>query len=158
MKLAAKHIPDVIIKAHNLKPLIYDGYVYCKITGGMRVLPHAACLAWEKLTKLLTNNNYVQSLTVPGLWKSSISNQAFILTVDNFGIRCTNAKDLHHLEDTLNKEYQTTIDLTGLKYLGFDLKWNCNKKTCILLMPNNIKNLLQKLQFTKDPADAKSPF
>ena len=46
MKLNAKHIPDVIISNYNLNPIIYNGYMYCEITGGMYGLPHAARQAW----------------------------------------------------------------------------------------------------------------
>ena len=49
----------MIIKAHNLEPLIYDSHIYYKITDGICSLPHATCLAREKLKKLLINNGYV---------------------------------------------------------------------------------------------------
>ena len=102
MKLTIKFIPQIIIDNYNLAPLVCNGFVYCEITGGMYGLPHAARLAWKKLHNLLTTNNYHESISVPELWTSSISDLAFVLIVDDFGIRCTNPKDLRHLESCLN--------------------------------------------------------
>jgi len=157
MRLAIKFIPQIIIDNYNLAPLVHNGYVYCEITGGMYGLPHAARLAWIKLHNLLTTNNYHESVSVPGLWTSSISDLAFVLIVDDFGIRYTNPKDLRHLESCLNQQYQTTLDLTGSKFLGFDLHWNYHKRTCVLSMPNYIPTLLKKLKF-KQTKKTHSPF
>ena len=157
MKLNARHIPEIIVNNYNLRPLIHNGFVYCEITGGMHGLPHAARQAWQKLHHLLTNNGFRQSMSVPGLWKSTINDLAFVLVVDDFVIRCTNVNDFHHLNKVLNHEYETTIDLTGTKFLGFDLKWDYTKRTCALSMPTCIPSLLHKLSFVQQPSPTHSP-
>ena len=49
------------------------------------------------------------------------------------------------------------MDITGSKFLGFDLNWDYKHRTCILSMPDYIPNLLKKLNFTKSN-DVHTPF
>ena len=77
--------------------------------------------------------------------------------VDDFGVRFTNVEDFYKLNSILNIEYETTIDLSGTKFLGFDLDWNYTKRTCILSMPEYIPSLLKKLNFVQNHSPTHSP-
>lgn len=46
---------------------------------------------------------------------------AFSLVLDDFSMLHINKSNLDKLFYALNKEYQTTADLTGSKFLGFNL-------------------------------------
>ena len=87
--------------------------------------------------------SYIESISVPGLLTSNISDLTFVLIVKNFGVRYTNLKDIRYLELFLNQQYQTTLDLPSSKSLVFNLNQNYYTKMCILSKPNYNHTLLK---------------
>ena len=48
----------------------------------------------------------------------------FALCVDDFGIKYHSQKDLDHLQQTLKKYYDISVDKDGQNYCGLTLEWN----------------------------------
>ena len=121
MKFNVKNKPKIIINSYDFLDKVHNGYIHCEIIAGMHDLLHVAILVWEKLKKLLLTHLYIQSSVVPGLWLSRKSSLSLALIIDDVGVKHTNIHDLNKLMSEINTEYQTTVDLTGSKILGFNL-------------------------------------
>ena len=53
---------------------------------------------------------------MPGLWTHETRPISFTLVVDDFGVKYTREKDVHHLMSALKKNYEITDDWKGAKY------------------------------------------
>ena len=60
MRLPITVIPQEIIDAYNLLPLLHNGYIYMEIQKGMYGLPQAGILANNLLTERLAPHGYYQ--------------------------------------------------------------------------------------------------
>ena len=107
--------------SYDLHNKVHNGCIHYGIIGGIHGLLHAARLAREKLKKLLLKHLFIQSYVVPGLWLSRKSSLSLALIIDDVGVKHTNIHDLNKLISVTNTKYQTTVDLTGSKILGFNL-------------------------------------
>ena len=58
MRLPLTIIPQEIVDAYNLKELAEDGWVYCRIDGGMYGLPQAGKIAHDVLVNRLRTTGY----------------------------------------------------------------------------------------------------
>ena len=61
---------------------------------------------------------------IPSIWCHKTLPTKFALCVDNFGIKYTNTAHVHHLVNTLEKYYKTSIDCEAKHYCGLTLDWN----------------------------------
>jgi hypothetical protein len=88
MRLKLANMPEDVIKHYCLHDIATpDRYVYCKICLGMYGLPLAGIIAQELLAKRLKEHGYFQSKTTPKLWTHERCPIAFILVINNFGVK-----------------------------------------------------------------------
>ncbi len=66
-------------------------------------LKQAAILAYETVYNLLTPSGYTPVLGSLGLWKHKTNSITFCLCVDDFSVKYSDKKDLHHLKSALEK-------------------------------------------------------
>ena len=158
MWIPYKYFPKDIINRYNLsKKVTSNGKVYVKINCGMYGLKQAAILAYETVTKLLTDAGYILIPGSIGLWKHSTHKLMFALCVDDFGVQYYNKADVYHLITTLSKIYKVTEDWTGQNFLGLELDWNYDQGYLNISMPSYIKNTLSKLQHVSTISPQYSP-
>ena len=67
-------------------------------------------LAYQNLSKLLTDGEYEHIVGSLGMWKHKTRNILFRLCVDDFGVKYHNKEDAQHLHDCIVKEYTCKID------------------------------------------------
>merc|ERR1712011_56253 len=80
MWIPYKYFPQDIITRYNLDQKVTpNDKIYVKIKQGMYGLKQAAILAYETVTKLLTEAGYQLIPGSTGLWKHSINNIMFAL-------------------------------------------------------------------------------
>ena len=82
-----------------------------------------------------------------GLWTNTKKGLTFTLVVDYFSIKYKTETQAQHLIDTLKTKYEVSEDWTGGLYIGIFLKWNYNKRTCNISIPNYVSKALEKLNF-----------
>ena len=128
MKIRLDMIPDKIISQYNLHDIADNGWIYCEIKKGMYGLTPAVKTVNEQLAKHLAPYNYAPVNHTPGLWRHHTRSITFTLVVDNFGIKYTNIADIHHLQNSLRKQYDITTNMTGTLYCGLTLTWHYNKR------------------------------
>ena len=149
MKLLISIILNEIIQQYNLHDIVSDRWVYLEILKGMYGLKQAGKIAHDELVKHLAPYGYKPARHTPGYWKHGNKPIAFVLCVDDFGIKYTkytNKQDLDHLQQALKEKYNIKEDLTGNLYCGISLKWDYNKRTIKLFIPNYVKCALHKFQ------------
>jgi len=64
----------------------------------MAYLPQAGAISHRHLTKHLNNHGIKESKFTPGFWLNKERNIAFVLIVDNFGVKFINMKDAESFE------------------------------------------------------------
>ena len=106
----------------------------------------AGKITHDELAKYLAPYGYKPARYTPGYWKHDNTPVSFVLCVNNFGIKYKNKQDLDHLRKALKYKYNIKEDLTGNLYCGIHLKWDYNKRTVKLTMPNYVKHALHKFQ------------
>eukprot|EP00804_Cyclotella_cryptica_P003570 CCRYP_002171-RA/>CCRYP_002171-RA protein AED:0.39 eAED:0.39 QI:0/0/0/1/0/0/5/0/250 len=65
---------------------------------------------------------------VPGLWCHKQRPIQFSLVVDNFGVKYTCRKHVHHLLIILDEHNNVTVDWKGARYIGITLDWDYAKR------------------------------
>ena len=114
MNIPLRWFPQDIIDQYKIMYLIdKDVFVYVKIRKGIYGLKQAACIAFDRLVKLMKPHGYYPIRSNPGIWCQETLPTKFALCVDNFGIKYTNPTHTHHLVDTLKKYYTISIDWGG---------------------------------------------
>ena len=66
------------------------------------------------------------------------------LCVDTFGIKYHSNEDLNHLQQTLKKYYEISLDKDGQNYCGLTLEWNYKESYVDVSMPHYITKALHK--------------
>ena len=84
-------------------------------------LKQASVLAYQNLTKLLTNGGYQHIVESLGMQKHKTRKTHFCLCVDDFGVKYCSKEDVQHLHDTHEKKYTCKIEWTGEKILGYKI-------------------------------------
>ena len=146
MKIPYKEIPEEIINQYELNKIEHNGYIYLEIRKGMPGLKQAGNIANQRLTKHLAKFGYTPVEHTPSLWKHNTRPIMFTLVVDDFGVKYQGIEHFRHLHTALQLQYDTTVDMTGNKYLGLSINWNYEKQHVDISMPNYIKKAL--LRFT----------
>ena len=72
---------------------------------------------------------------------------AFVLVVDNFGIKCNSLDHLHHLKAALEMKPAATLDIARSFCIGTSLKWNYLVKEVTCSMPSYVHKLLERLKY-----------
>ena len=149
-KINLSDIPAEFVNEYNLTSLSHNGWIHFEILKGVYGLPQAGRLANDLLRQRLNHDGYNETTTTPGLWKHKSRPIIFVLTVDDFAIQYVGKENALHLEQTLNKHYETTTDWIGSKFAGINLKWNYHsnhsQRSCHLSMPGYIQKILIKYQ------------
>jgi hypothetical protein len=135
MRLKITNIPDEIIEQYNLRELVDDGYVYCKITKGMYGLPQTGIIAQNLLAKRLSKQGYHQSKIIPGFWMHETRPTIFTLVVNDFAIKIMSEDDANHLINILKKDCTITVDREAMKYIGLTIEWDYNYGKVHMHMP-----------------------
>jgi hypothetical protein len=146
MKIPVELIPAEIMTAYNLHEKVHNGYVYIEIQKGMYGLPQAGLLANQLLAKRLAKFGYYQATHTHGLWKHTWRPIQFTLVVDDFGVMYVGKEHADHLADALRQHYQISVDWKGELYCGMTLKWNYEKRTVDISMPEYIMAVMHKYQ------------
>ena len=77
-----------------------------KFPKGMYGLPQAGKVASDFLIPRLAAAGYHETGVIPGLFKHESNSVTFALVVDDFLIKYSDKKDLDHLKNTLNENYE----------------------------------------------------
>ena len=145
MKLPIDIIPQEIIDQYNLLPLVHtDNHVYLEITKGMYGLPQAGRIANDQLREHLEKHGYVHSNVTNGLWTHKTRDTVFTLVVDDFAVKYTSKENIDHLFSALKEIYRITIDWEGKHFIGIDLNWDYDARTCELSMPDYVRKALER--------------
>jgi hypothetical protein len=78
--------------------------------------------------------------------------------VDNFGIEYVDTKDAEHLLLALRSHYDITVDWTGNKFSGINIKRDYNKRTCCRTMNGYINAIQQYYKHTTPTKPKHSPY
>ena len=136
MYIPAWAIPPDIMEQYDLHDKISNGKVLAEVRTGIYGLPQAGRLAYLKLVKSLATNRYLPTGKTPGLFRHITRPVLFNLVVDDFGVKYKGKQHAQHLIDTLKKHYEITVDWEGKLFCGIHLKWDYDKRTVELSMPN----------------------
>jgi hypothetical protein len=146
MRVPIHMIPDEIMEAYNLTPLIKNGFVYVEIQRGVYGLPQAGKIANDQLIQFLKPHGYAPVPLTPGLWKHKTRNLVFSLVVDDFGVKYVDRSEAEHLLTTLEIFYKVSTDWSGTRYIGLTLAWDYEKRTCDVSMPGYVERAIQRFQ------------
>ncbi len=157
MRVPIAMISDDIMDQYKLHNLVHNGYVYCEIRRGMYGLPQAGRIANDQLQRFLAPHGYKPCAHTSGLWKHESRPIQFTLVVDNFGVKYVQKADADHLMTCLKEHYAVSEDWEGTRYVGLTLKWDYDKRTCIISMPGYIARVLQRFQHPKPSHSENAP-
>jgi hypothetical protein len=124
MRFHTQQIPDDIMEAYKLGPLVHHAYVYIKITKGMYGLPQAGKIANKLLAKCLARHGYFQARHTHGLWKHTWRPIQFTLLIDDFGVKYIGKEHANHLHTAIKESYKCSTDWAGELYCGIKLQWD----------------------------------
>ncbi len=145
LHIPAKYFSPEFRQIYDLHGKIHsDGYVYCRIIKGMYGLKQAAILAYKLLLKRLARHRYTPIPLMDGLFKHITRKTIFALCVDNFGVKYHSQDDLMHLQTTLQKYYDVSVDKEGKNYCGINLTWNYQQGYVDIDMPHYVQKALKK--------------
>ena len=136
MRIPINVIPTEILEVYQ--HLIYKDHLYLEVSKGIYGLPQAGKLANDQLIRHLAPYGYSPCSITPGLWKHDTRNIAFLLVVDDFGIKYTDRRDAEHLLNALKTSYKVSVDEDGERYCGLILKWDYQRRHCDISMPGYI--------------------
>ena len=120
-------------------------------------LKQATKLDSDNIIKVLQPYGYSPDPISPNIWKHHTRPTKFCLCVDDFRVKYFSTDDLHHLIMALQTTFEISIDKTGDKYYGLQLKWNYPQGFVDVSMPTFIKSILEKLQHPPPSKPQHSP-
>ena len=107
-------------------------------------LKRAAILAYELLLNRLTTHEYSTIPLTDGLFRHNTRKPIFALCVDEFGIKYHSQDDLMHLQATLQKYYDVSVDKEGKNYCGLNLTWKYQQGYVDIDMPHYVQKVFKK--------------
>jgi hypothetical protein len=84
-------------------------------------LPQAGILANKLLHQCLLPHGYYKCNNAPGLWKHKARPIAFMLVINDFGVKYVGKEHADHLIQCIKEIYELTEDWTGDVYCGIKL-------------------------------------
>ena len=111
---------------------------------GLYGLKQAAILVYKLLVQHLAEGGYHQISFTNVLFKHKTLKTVFALCVDDFGIKYHSQKDLDHLQQTLRKYYDISVDKDGQNYCGLTLESNFLEGYVDVSMPQYVAKVLHK--------------
>ena len=157
MRIPVHIVPKEIVERYKLKGLEHNGYYYVEINKGMYGLPQAGKIANDLLVLRLKAAGYTECTLTPGLFRHTTRSIVFCLVVDDFAVKYTNKEDVEHLLATLQQHYKISVSWEGDKYLGMQLKWDYETRTCDISMPDYIPRALTRFQHATPATPEDSP-
>jgi hypothetical protein len=157
MRMTRRQISPTIMQEYDLEKYFHGDVIHFQINKGMYGLPQAGLLAQNGLIELLATRGYTQSTVVPCLFKHADNGVTFVLVVDDFGIKATNAAGREHLLETLRLKYKITTDATGSQYLGMTIAHDKQAETMSISMPGYIDKALIRFKEWTGTKHAHSP-
>ena len=140
MKFPLALIPSEIIQQYNLQELQHNDWVYMEIVEDMYGLKESGKLTVDQLVEHLAPYDYVPCKHTAGLWKHKTNSIAFVLCVDDFGIKDTNKTNAQDLINTLKNKDEYTENWKGSLYCGIQLDWDYDRCPVDLSMRKYIKH------------------
>ena len=157
MRINLDHIPEDIITKYNMRAYAHNNAVVVEVNKGIYGLPQAGRLAQDRLITHLAQHGYHQAENTPCLFKHESNSVSFVLVVDDFGIKYTNAADADHLLRALRELYTMTEDRgVQQKFVGITIHHDRVKRRMQLSMPGYVEKALQRFGAAKQRG-AKSP-
>jgi hypothetical protein len=157
MKLHRRHLPQRIIDEYQLTDLFVNDHVMVEVIGGMYGLKQAGLLAQHELKDHLKRNGYYECENTSCLFRHKSRDIAFVLVVDDFGIKYVNDDDISHLVQVLHKKYSLTLDMSGSTYLGMKIDHDTQQHTLTISLPGYIDRALRVLGITKSEKPVNNP-
>ena len=112
-------------------------------------MKQAGIIANQELRAHLKPYSYEPVRHTPGLWRCTKTDSMFTLVIEDFLIQYT-SKFTDHLIDALKQKYEITIYWEAKIYIGITLKWNYDKQTVQLSMPQYVPKALKQISHIFD--------
>jgi hypothetical protein len=157
MRMQRRQVSDTIIAEYGYADYFVDDMLYFQINKGMYGLPQAGLLAQNRLVAHVAEHGYIQSDIVPCLFRHATNGISFVLVVDDFGIKYTNAAGRDHLLATLRLKYKITVDMKDPTYLGMTITHDRVNHTITCSMPGYIDKVLARFRAWAGTRRARSP-
>jgi hypothetical protein len=109
-------------------------------------LKQAGLLANQLLQTRRAPFGYYAARHTPGLWLTKTRPISFTLVVNDFAVKYVDKQHAEHLRNALLRTYEVTTDWTAMMFSGMTLKWDCDKRTYDISMPDYVSNVLSKFQ------------
>ena len=100
----------------------------------------------KQLRLRLEKEGYYEARTTSGLWRHKWRPIQSCLVVDDFGVEYVGKQHAEHLATIFKKNPNIAEDWEGKKYVGIDLKWDSDKRTCRETMDGYILGLRNNYQ------------
>ena len=163
MRVHRNQVPQRTIDHYQLQDMFTDDHILMRLDKGIYGLKQAGKLAQDRLFKHLAAHDYIALPNTPCTFRHRTRGTVFTVVVDDFGIKYHGKEDAQHLIDTLQLQYEITIDWTGGTYLGFDIAFDRDGRTVTLSMPGYVQKAMtrfaveRKTTKTDAPADYRQP-
>ncbi|KAL7549119.1 hypothetical protein ACHAWF_015108 [Thalassiosira exigua] len=151
-------LPEHTIEQYGLREKEKNGFVYLEYRRCVYGLPQAGALANKLPKERLGPAGYFEVTHTPGLWRHVSRPVAFLLAVDDFGVKYVGHEHAEHLTSAIKKHYPLREDWEGNLYLGIHLKWNYDERWVDCSMRNYVLKGLQKFRHSPPEKPQHLPF
>ena len=159
MRIMRSQVPPATQLQYNIE---WEGppdkqWKVVEITKGIYGLPQAGLLAQKALIAHLASFDYVQCDRTPCLFRHLTLPIAFVLTVDDFGIKFKGKEHAEHLIQCLQEKYTLKVNWQGDSYIGFNVDYDLANRRVTLSMPGYVARALTRFKITKNPESTDAP-
>ena len=126
------------MEEYYIEPIIQNGCVLAEFRTCIYGLPQAGGFSYIKIVNHLAGDCYLPTGHTPGIFVTSHDVPILNLIVDDFG-------KYWPYNQYINKHYRATIGWHGEIFCVIEFKWDSDKKTVDLSMPNHFNNALARL-------------
>ena len=151
LKIFVDEYPPEVLSRLRLSPFTKTdrrtGRPYCLFRADKTIygLKESGKLSNDRLVSLLTTYGFVETST-PCLFRHPTRSIAFILVVDDFGVKYQNRDDFDYLIQCLSTLYQVKAHPIAHTFLGFRLSHDRRLRTLALSYPGYVDSLLTRLR------------
>ena len=155
LRIPLKFLSEAILDKHNLRPFTHNNSILFEVTKSMYGLPHAGKIAQDVLVERLASHGYLQTGTTC-LFRHVTNGVAFVLVVDDFGVKFKDVASAEDLIRCLQLYYTITIKKDATKYLGLTIAVDKINREVRLSAPGVIAKALKQFA-PNSTAVARSP-
>ena len=134
------------LRTRGWNSAIEDEFLVKEICKDMYVLKQAACIASDRIVKLLKSHDYYPLRSNPGIWCHKNLPTKLTLRVENLGIKYANPAHYHHIVNTVQKYYKISINWERNNYCGLNLDWSYDRKYVDVSMSDYIAKALHEFK------------